>query len=822
MPVKTLAEGSSIQALTGAQAPITFAVPAVPFGSDQQTAMTIRGGVDEDADTLKKLDDKKADRLGDQTITGAWTFEQPMKTYYRSKTKVLDWKDKSILWLGTSIPANGGTSSYPDLVAARLEATCLNNAWPGSYATFNKDRDPYTGGSMRALSMTEDDRLAAIAEYGTPSIYDDSYGVSSASYMTADYRIYQPFGTTGYDAVIIDHNHNNRFAELGTLTPPEYAITGVTKGTDTVLTLADATGVEVGDAVALRVTGIDKLDYHAGRVQAVSGDQITLNVDSSGYSGTFVSGTAAKLDRATIAGATQFLYYYTLWAAVSQGHAAPEVILCGAPSRYTHNELTPSIVDVNENLRLFAEHWDLAYFDPEAAMRITAEEHLTFFPDTVHPTTLEARRAIAAYWVEWMLGGATPISNERDYIARGGLEPYTDQREALYSRFTGGFSTPQFIVTGSAPVLDEDFSGDLSAYTLTGAVPPAIVDAPWGGGEKAIVCTVDADQAGGDDSFIERTLSFPGTAGMVAEFDLWLDETVGLVDEGTALPVPFFRVTNAGGAEYTSLELVVRAESVGFRASVWDVPPQTRENFQPGYQLDKQTKYRIKIEHIRGTADYTGALAISVDDEVIASYAVDDLDQPGWGGFTAGPVNATSYIIDGTLHLGNIEIGDISVADYTGRLSGSHGGAKFVNGIATEAAPESIVGTVSQTGGVPDGAIIERGSNANGSYVRYADGTQICWHKLNLGSVTANGAGTYTDPYRTSGINWTFPATFEASETPVVTGQAESSGGLARAMAIYHTATGSNIASTIGAVRLSSDATATTVTANLMATGRWF
>jgi len=39
----------------------------------------------------------------------------------------------------------------------------------------------------------------------------------------------------------------------------------------------------------------------------------------------------------------------------------------------------------------------------------------------------------------------------------------------------------------------------------------------------------------------------------------------------------------------------------------------------------------------------------------------------------------------------------------------------------------NILGTVSQVGGIPTGAIIERGSNANGEYVRFADGTQICW-----------------------------------------------------------------------------------------------
>lgn len=37
----------------------------------------------------------------------------------------------------------------------------------------------------------------------------------------------------------------------------------------------------------------------------------------------------------------------------------------------------------------------------------------------------------------------------------------------------------------------------------------------------------------------------------------------------------------------------------------------------------------------------------------------------------------------------------------------------------------NILGTVSQSSGVPTGAIIERGSNANGEYVKFADGTLI-------------------------------------------------------------------------------------------------
>lgn len=38
----------------------------------------------------------------------------------------------------------------------------------------------------------------------------------------------------------------------------------------------------------------------------------------------------------------------------------------------------------------------------------------------------------------------------------------------------------------------------------------------------------------------------------------------------------------------------------------------------------------------------------------------------------------------------------------------------------------NLLGAVSQSGGTPSGAVIEEGSNANGEYVRFADGTQIC------------------------------------------------------------------------------------------------
>ena len=51
----------------------------------------------------------------------------------------------------------------------------------------------------------------------------------------------------------------------------------------------------------------------------------------------------------------------------------------------------------------------------------------------------------------------------------------------------------------------------------------------------------------------------------------------------------------------------------------------------------------------------------------------------------------------------------------------------------------NIVGPVSQSGGVPTGAIIERGSNESGQYVRFADGTQICWNSRYFPSVAMTG-----------------------------------------------------------------------------------
>jgi len=74
--------------------------------------------------------------------------------------------------------------------------------------------------------------------------------------------------------------------------------------------------------------------------------------------------------------------------------------------------------------------------------------------------------------------------------------------------------------------------------------------------------------------------------------------------------------------------------------------------------------------------------------------------------------------------------------------------------------PSNVVGTVSQDTSVPNRAMIEFGSNANGSYTRFADGTQIC-----LSPALTVDATLLYDTYfyvPSTPATWTYPAAFSA------------------------------------------------------------
>lgn len=60
----------------------------------------------------------------------------------------------------------------------------------------------------------------------------------------------------------------------------------------------------------------------------------------------------------------------------------------------------------------------------------------------------------------------------------------------------------------------------------------------------------------------------------------------------------------------------------------------------------------------------------------------------------------------------------------------------------------NLLGPVSESAGQPTGAVIERGSNAQGDYVRFADGLQICTAEVDVEINTVAGAIYYSGSVR--------------------------------------------------------------------------
>lgn len=126
---------------------------------------------------------------------------------------------------------------------------------------------------------------------------------------------------------------------------------------------------------------------------------------------------------------------------------------------------------------------------------------------------------------------------------------------------------------------------------------------------------------------------------------------------------------------------------------------------------------------------------------------------------------------------------------------------------------DNILGTVSESGGVPTGAIIEQGSNATGRFIRYADGTQICWI-YNIGNLTTT-ASTGNIFTSTGFGTWTYPAVF--SESPSITASALAASNEVKWAMISTTSTTSVLYR-----QMSSGTSAVARGTSLIALGRWY
>ncbi|MGK4474151.1 phage tail protein [Aeromonas molluscorum] len=82
----------------------------------------------------------------------------------------------------------------------------------------------------------------------------------------------------------------------------------------------------------------------------------------------------------------------------------------------------------------------------------------------------------------------------------------------------------------------------------------------------------------------------------------------------------------------------------------------------------------------------------------------------------------------------------------------------------------NILGAVLQSAGVPTGAIIEYGSNANGEYIKLAGGTLICAFITN-GNLTSS----QPDGAHSAMVPWTFPIPFASTPTSVAVTHSASS-----------------------------------------------
>lgn len=131
----------------------------------------------------------------------------------------------------------------------------------------------------------------------------------------------------------------------------------------------------------------------------------------------------------------------------------------------------------------------------------------------------------------------------------------------------------------------------------------------------------------------------------------------------------------------------------------------------------------------------------------------------------------------------------------------------------------SVVGTVSQSGGVPTGAVIQRGSNANGQFVRFADGTQICWGRTVVDqSIDANTRTAFSQ---------TFPAAFSQVPSFFPTTRSNNSD-LAGELAARHlkvssyAGPGNDLTTSVIVVAVNTHSSSLTLRVDYKAIGRWF
>ena len=253
-----------------------------------------------------------------------------------------------------------------------------------------------------------------------------------------------------------------------------------------------------------------------------------------------------------------------------------------------------------------------------------------------------------------------------------------------------------------------------------------------------------------------------------------------------------------------------------------------------GTTADGTNPLSAKLNNALWTARYaaeggTGDLRYTMNKE-LSSGTLSLLLQTGWSGraeigLTGSDNLAIKVSADGATWRNAITVDaatgkagfpQTAALDAVSALTPQNGAFVRFTGSGT-ASMQAILGTVAQSGGVPTGAIVETGSNANGRYMRWADGTQIV-------TKTISGSIAITDPLGalfqspTSILSGSYPLAFGGGAPVALVSTA---GSIERYWPIAITAAA---AGTGPAIRLVAPVSQASVayTLHLAAIGRWF
>ena len=223
----------------------------------------------------------------------------------------------------------------------------------------------------------------------------------------------------------------------------------------------------------------------------------------------------------------------------------------------------------------------------------------------------------------------------------------------------------------------------------------------------------------------------------------------------------------------------------------------------------------------------TGDFGYGVEQQVSGGSA-DDLTTPGKYNFSSGdsPSGLPNFGAGGTIEVFYDRFGFVRqhyyVRDST-RFYVRASDSSTVFGDWSEVYHTgNILGTVSQSGGTPTGAVIESGSNSNGEYVRYADGTQICWQQLDMGTRTRFGSGSSSDPYRSDTSDWTFPSSFSGEPNITATHSIDTTNASARHGGAMYRSVSPTSVNTFQVGFISDESDNDAVFLDVRAIGRWF